>query len=253
MEPEERATLQLNAILDKIWENFLLAPGKRTEYELQEPDEARFIPDMRRQIGIIKKIEKNGRAISNVKQNGNILIFDVDKERFKKYRKAFKNPKASFQSYRLSKANPIILPDSTKWEHITMKFLNGNDVRISLKNDSSFKVDTTYNEMGFRNHKSQMPNKQWQTLLVFAQNEGSIAWTSNSNLSKKITDNLKAQKKLLSQTLKDFFQLDGDPFFTYNKQDGYRLKATLIPEKQEHRHRQSEDDEIADFFNEQVG
>jgi hypothetical protein len=226
---EDLSAMQIRAVSEKIWNNFLSVPNEGCFYDLQESDEKAFIPEKILQIGIINKIKKSG-GISNLRLGKRRIFFNVHKEEFNSFRRVFQNPQTAFSSYRISNAKHIILPAGTDWEHITIKFLNGNDVRIKLRNDSTFSIDTTYNEMGFRDSKRKLPNKQWTTLVAFAENGGSIFWESKSINDPKIVGKLKAQKGILSKRLKAYFSLTEDPFFKYNTKDGYKLKMKLIPE-----------------------
>ncbi len=252
MEPEERAARQVKAVSDKIWEYFLMEPDKATEYELQEPSGENFMPSKARQIGIIKKIEKNWRgAISNVRQIESRIIFNVHREEFNRGRKQFANPNTAFQSYKLSKVTPVILPAGTDWEHIVIRFLNGHDVRITLRNDSKFKLDTTYNEMGFRDNRQQRPNKQWKLLVGLSTNNGSISWDSVQSLSTQEILKFKKRKQLLSEALQAKFQIEDDPFYNYRKEKAYRIKINLIPITGGNSH-QSEESDFENYYEEQT-
>lgn len=222
MNPEELATFQLNAVSDKIWENFLMAPDKATTYEFQEPDERKFIPNKATQFGIIKKIEKNWRGISNIKQSGDYLNFDVHKEAFKKFRKAFKNPKASFQTYKLSKINSILLPEGTNWEHVMIKFLDRHNIEIKLRNDKAFRVVGNFKDFGLENERKLVPNLQWLFLELLAKRNGRITWEDS-----EASQTRRKQKELLAKSLKAYFQIDEDPFLNYRKEHAYELKFTI--------------------------
>ena len=80
--------------------------------------------------------------------------------------------------------------------------------------------------MGFQNNKKvpRTPNKQWLFLKTLAEIGGIVTWESP-----RANDTLKKTKQLLSEGLKKYFGLKGDPFEDYKKEHGYRIKIELIP------------------------
>ncbi|MDP2736493.1 MAG: hypothetical protein Q8O59_01765 [bacterium] len=118
-----------------------------------------------------------------------------------------------------------LLPD-TKWENITIKFIDGHDVDIFIKNQEPIK--STYSEMDFQDKRKRCPNKQWALLKILAHEGGKISWESQ-NANPKI----KKQKQLLSSQLKKYFSLNEDPFYPYKairKNSCYQVRFELIPE-----------------------
>ncbi|HEX8974566.1 MAG TPA: hypothetical protein VF817_03715 [Patescibacteria group bacterium] len=256
---EEQAGDTMKLILDQIWLHFLQSRqgSDETWYELVDPEKNPVAGSHNEQEGLLDKIEHwNPPIIQGRKYNSekNRTEFTIVHPHFEKFYKTFANPREAYARYRIGMVIPIQLPDGTTWEHITVKFLNGNDVKITLLNHPEFSHQTSYNEMGFRNNKNQAPNKQWELLLALAQNSGSIFWSSTSNLPQKMINNLKSQKMLLSKKLEAYFQLKDDPFFDYNTQDGYKIKMTLVPEKAESKAPKSKDDDlgIVEAYNEQA-
>ncbi len=252
MDTEEIKGQVMNYVVEKIYGTFLLeTKGSNHAHYIFE--ESATSPTLDDQQGAIQKIQFWEPPIAkNFKTTGNRIDMELIFPDFQRFRKRFLNPKTAYASYRPGKVIPLQLPDGTKWEHITIKFLNGNDVKITLANDSSFQHVATYNEMGFRDDRKNIPNKQWQTFLALAQHEGYIAWSNNSNLDNKIIDRLKKQKQLLLEKLQVYFQLDDDPFYPYSTEYGYKLKFSLIPEKSDRISPRNEDDDIADYYNEQT-
>lgn len=149
-------------------------------------------------------------------------------------------------------AKPALsLPADTKWEDITIRFIDGHNVDIKCKNKS---YRSGYREMGFEDSKSRKPNKQWEMLQRLAENHGEISWervaagkssnfrraeqdfghefdedeTQNKGFSIiKAPDKLKKTKQLLAQTLKAFFKIDEDPFFPYGEVKAYKIRLKL--------------------------
>jgi hypothetical protein len=146
------------------------------------------------------------------------------------------------------------LPSDTKWEDITIKFVDGHNINIKCKDKISH---SDYKEMGFEDSKSRRPNKQWALLQQLAENHGEISWErsatgKNPSINKttqyfgyefddesnapqnkgfliiKAPDKLKKTKQLLAQALKAYFKIDEDPFFPYDKVKAYKIKIRLI-------------------------
>lgn|GEM_PF-3989219 len=112
--------------------------------------------------------------------------------------------------------------ENLTWEDITMKFVDGHNVKIKIR-DQVF--DRNYKEMGFEDSRAKKPDDQWKLLKIFAKNNGSISWDST-----EATKQIKKRKQLLSDGLKNFFRIDDKPFYKYTKNTGYEIKISCIPE-----------------------
>lgn len=148
----------------------------------------------------------------------------------------------------------LSFPSNTKWEDITIKFIDGHNVDIKHKDKT---IHCDYKEMGFEDSKSRRPNKQWALLQQLSENHGEISWEKSApgksqDISKtgqdfgyefddegiaplnkgfsiiKAPDKLKKTKQLLAQTLKAFFRINEDPFFPYDEVKAYKIKVKLI-------------------------
>ncbi|MGB7061154.1 MAG: hypothetical protein WBF13_02225 [Candidatus Zixiibacteriota bacterium] len=117
---------------------------------------------------------------------------------------------------------PMELPPGTKWEDINIKFLDGHNVKISV-GDLNLKTD--YKEMGFEDKRRQLPNNQWKFLEVLATSRCQVAWGESA-----ASWSLKKSKQLLSKTLKEYFQIQEDPFHPYKQEKAYKIRIRLIPE-----------------------
>lgn len=120
---------------------------------------------------------------------------------------------------------PIKLPPETRWEDITIRFQDGENVRIKAKN---FRTKITYKDMGFADTRSNLkPNQQWLFLYYLAMHHGRLphgdpAWDAGP----------KTKKYLLSKTLKEYFQIQEDPFYLYERVGTYQTKFSLFPESE---------------------
>lgn len=118
---------------------------------------------------------------------------------------------------------PVELPPNTKWGNIIIKLVDGENVKITAPDCDTKKVN--YKEMGFEDDRTQLPNKQWELLRTLADNHGELSWQDPE--AKKFS---KKNKQLLSDTLKAYFQIKEDPFFSYRKLKAYKTKFDLIPD-----------------------
>jgi|GEM_PF-5593032 len=117
------------------------------------------------------------------------------------------------------------LPGKIDWPNISIEFLNGHTVKIKLLDYPDFEAFRTYTEMGFKDHRTKLPNKQWIFLKTLSESHGLINW-----LNPKATIAGKKIKQLLSDALKYYFQLEGDPFENYRSEKGYKIKINLTPD-----------------------
>lgn len=119
-------------------------------------------------------------------------------------------------------------PKDLKWEEVSMRFLNGQEVIITARNET---LQTTYEAMGFEDEKKKLPNKQWQFLRLLSLKNGEISWENNQNLPLKQINSIKKQKQLLTEALKAYFQIYEDkPFHDYKTEKAYKIKLNLTPE-----------------------
>ncbi|MFA6397504.1 MAG: hypothetical protein WDK96_01490 [Candidatus Paceibacterota bacterium] len=121
------------------------------------------------------------------------------------------------------------LPNDLKWEEITIRFLNGGEVQITAK---GLVYQVSHELMGFQDEKTKKPNFQWNLLKLLSLKGGYLNWSNNRELDIKTRDRVKKQKQGLSERLKVYFHsVEGDPFFNYRTEDGYKIRIQLIPEQ----------------------
>ena len=122
---------------------------------------------------------------------------------------------------------PHKLPAGTKWEEITIKFEDDENVYIQVK---QFKHTASYKELGLVGRgKNPNPSELWTFLKVLAQVNGELAIKDA-----QARDKYKKQKELLAKALQSYFSLDYDPFYPYRSSsekqgNSYKIKITLIP------------------------
>lgn len=178
------------------------------------------------------------KSINNDPPDGLYLV--IDNTRYKQTSFDF------IKKFDFAKKTPISLPPQTRWEEITIKFINGCDVHIFLGKKLIIKSD--YKEMGFEDKKRKTFNRQWELLNLLAQTNGEICAGD-----KKTLDNGKKRKQYLADQLRLCFGIESDPFYSYRKEKGYKIKINLIPEKQ-NTNKQNDDidesDDISSFYKE---
>jgi hypothetical protein len=122
---------------------------------------------------------------------------------------------------------PHKLPAGTKWEEITIKFVDDENVYIQVK---QLKHTASYKELGLVGRgKNPNPSELWAFLKVLAQVNGELAIKDAQAKNK-----YKKQKELLAKALQNYFSLDYDPFYPYHSSteksgNSYKIKITLIP------------------------
>jgi len=109
--------------------------------------------------------------------------------------------------------------EGLQWQDLKVQFVDGHNVRISAKDVTEV---VNYAHMGFEDLRTHLPNTQWSLLRIFASNKGQIDW-ENSDAA----DNVRKRKQVLSNTLREYFQIDDDPFYPYSGGRAYRIKFAL--------------------------
>lgn len=145
------------------------------------------------------------------------------------------------------KSEKINLPFGTKWENLSIKFRDGHNVDIFLGNKLIAKTD--YKKMGFENKKTRNPNIQWDMLRILSSVNGELSFDGA-----KVITNGKKRKQYLSDSLKDYFGINSDPFYSYKKEKSYRIKINLIPENKSISraidNKNTEDEDMKSYYDE---
>ncbi len=140
---------------------------------------------------------------------------------------------------RIDKRCLIQTPTETKWSDVNIKWINGNDVEITLNNSKEFREIKDFKELGFYDEKRKCPNILWKILSNAAAYGGKMSWdnlggTSESDRHKKI-DAFQKQISLLRNKLREIFgSLKGEknaPFIPYSKDKEYVITINLFSEK----------------------
>ncbi|MHB9124604.1 MAG: hypothetical protein ACYC4F_01500 [Armatimonadota bacterium] len=99
-------------------------------------------------------------------------------------------------------------PINATWGDVNISFSNRDTVAIRVKVQHGI---FSFVEMGMADGRTGNPNKQWELLYAFAQGRGVLDW-EHPDANKRN----KKRKEMLSQSLRDFFRIDDEPF-TYDK------------------------------------
>jgi len=128
---------------------------------------------------------------------------------------------------------PLELPSDTKWEYISIQFLDYE--RVKIQAPDKFSKIVNFRKMGFENLKNGKPNTQWKLLYDLSRYRGDLSWTKSTY--RKIVDShplstpkIKKQIQRLSSTLKEFFNINDAPFYDYVKIRAYKTKFFLLPD-----------------------
>ena len=125
------------------------------------------------------------------------------------------------------------LNDNSKWQDITIEFINIFDVKISYHGKT---LDSDYVALGFadgrtKDTESGKRKKSWDTLTSMSLTKGVF------NLDKytgKQREQYKKHKQEISNILQAYFGLRSDPFDDFNDDSKtYHLKLRLIPDNGE--------------------
>jgi hypothetical protein len=135
------------------------------------------------------------------------------------------------------KISILELPPGTKWENIVIQFIDNDNIKITAPDN--FKYKANYTEMGFKDKKKLCPNIQWKFLHFLSLRKGYLSWKSlaeERNAIKKediekLINQAKKRKQLLSKKLKEYFQINEDPFYDYRKKNAYEVKFHLFPQE----------------------
>jgi hypothetical protein len=131
--------------------------------------------------------------------------------------------KTSDESIVTKNKKKISLPKfpATDWNKVTVRFIDEQNVYITADTKTA---TADYETLGFRDDKSNKPNKAWEFFFALAQNNG-----ETMTIPSPIPDTVKQKKRQLSDRLKTLFKNDTDPFYDFTETKTYKMKVKLIP------------------------
>lgn len=149
---------------------------------------------------------------------------------------------------------PFKLTRGTKWEDFIFKFIDDENISISV---GKFKHTANYKDIGFIGKgKNPKPSEAWRFLKVLAILHGELTVKD-----REAKDKYKKQKEILSKILEDYFTLEYDPFYPYDqllkkrkKANSYKTKIMLIASPEMYGktdNLKDDENEIEDYINNQ--
>jgi hypothetical protein len=104
-------------------------------------------------------------------------------------------------------------PPDAVWSELTVRFLDGHSVRVSLRGETRV---LNFTQLGMNDRRTAKPDVQWELLRAFAAHSGTLDWTSREAVREN-----KKRKQVLSDRLRTFFRIDGNPIL-FADGGGYR-------------------------------
>ncbi len=114
-------------------------------------------------------------------------------------------------------------PEGTSWVEVTMEIVSKDSSRIKVR-DIARKF--TFAEIGFKdNRKGDLPDLNWETLIDFAQNSGTIDF--HSNISESTKRQLKKRVQTINKRLKSIMSISKNPIIYDRRSKAYKFIPTI--------------------------
>ena len=117
-------------------------------------------------------------------------------------------------------------PTGSRWSDVELRFSDTEKISVTIRDQRQV---LTYSQLGLVDSRSGKPSKQWELLLKFAREHGMMTWLSPDACRKN-----RKQRELLSKSLQQFFDIDGEPIELTDDRKGWRCVFKLHPEDWEH-------------------
>jgi hypothetical protein len=124
-----------------------------------------------------------------------------------------------------TESNPLVFfptPANAVWNHLRIKFVDGETVSVKV-GDATGRL--LFSQMGMADGRTAKPTKQWELLKEFARGLGTMTWSSPGATRKN-----QKRKELLSDNLKAFFRIDGEPFRPTANGQGWHTNFSVEPD-----------------------
>lgn len=120
-------------------------------------------------------------------------------------------------------ASCFSLPPSASWEKLTITFQANDVIDVKYGNMDTITIDRLHIPgMYNQNSSTKKETMAWALLRILAQHGGMLRVQEHG-----AHNNLKKQKQLLSDKLKAYFQIEGDPIIWVSEQQAYRTRFTV--------------------------
>ena len=114
-------------------------------------------------------------------------------------------------------------PPDAIWENVSIRFKDGHTVSIKVRSVGGV---FNYTQMGMANKKNGDPTLQWKLLETFAEERGTLDWSSDKADRKN-----QKRRELLAANLREFFRIEGDPFKMTKDGKGWQARFLISPEE----------------------
>ncbi len=115
-------------------------------------------------------------------------------------------------------------PAGAAWQDLRISCVYGDSHSVSIR-IGGVAGQYTCAQMGMASKRNGKPTKQWQVLRALAESRGTFSWRNQ-----KAHRTIEKQKQQLSQRLRAFFRIDGDPIPWDSKGKCYQCLFDIHPE-----------------------
>lgn len=110
-------------------------------------------------------------------------------------------------------------PINSRWSDVEIEFKDGETVSVRISDQSEV---LSFTQLGLLDSRSGKPSKQWELLRTFAENHGVMTWQSPGACRQN-----RKRRELLNDSLRKFFDIDGDPIELTDDKKGWRCVFRL--------------------------
>lgn len=128
-------------------------------------------------------------------------------------------PEIEANGTRESQTDRLPIPKNIFWEDVSIRFISDESVEIRAGTPLGVK---NFIELGFKDRRSDKPDYKWEALKLLAKNGGEISWKDKSASLK-----WKPHIKTLRKRLRNYFDIQDDPFYSYRRSGGYKTKFSI--------------------------
>jgi hypothetical protein len=94
-------------------------------------------------------------------------------------------------------------PSGCRWSNVELRFSDSEKISVTIRDHRQV---LTYSQLGLVDSRSGKPSKQWELLRSFARGHGMMTWLSPDACRKN-----RKRRELLSKSLQQYFEIDGEP------------------------------------------
>jgi len=118
-------------------------------------------------------------------------------------------------------------PPGLRWEEVTIAFISDNEIRVEAK---GLATQYSYDEIGFDDKRDGGKGNLWLVFRALAMLKGSATVDDLANASKD-KNNVSKDVSRLKKILYKLMGIKGDPFYSYQKYQGYQTRFQLRDEQ----------------------